>query len=127
MPFPTTEENIEVAERELGFRLPHEYRERLKSVNGGEISTGGEDWAVFPVVDAAQPAARRTKDIVAETRHARTLTGFPKDAVAIAANRAGDLLVLIPTGSARRLDAQVQLWSHETQRCKPVPLRYDDK
>ena len=126
MPFPTTEANVAAAERDLAVRLPREYRDRLFSVNGGELSTGGDDWAVFPVLDSSQPAARRTKDIVAETRRARGMEGFPPGAVAIASNTAGDLLVLLPKGP-KSLDPQVQLWNHETRQCKAVPLSYDDK
>ena len=120
MPFPTTEANVEVAERDLRVRLPREYRERLMSVNGGELSTGGDDWRVFPVLDASHRAASRTNDIVSETRRARSLDGFPKDAIAIASNTAGDFLVLMPTSSSKSLDPQVQLWSHETHKCKAV-------
>lgn len=84
---------------------------------------------VFPVLDPShsQAATSRTKDIVSETRSARSLEGFPGNAVAIASNGAGDLLVLMPTGSSNHLDPQVQRWSHETRQCEAVPLRYDDK
>jgi hypothetical protein len=127
MPFGTTEANVEAAERDLGVRLPREFRERLMNVNGGELSTGGDDWRVFPVLDSSQPAAGRTTDIVSETRRVRSLVGFPKDAVPIAANGAGDFLVLMPTSSSKRIDPQVKRWNHETHQCKAVPLRYDDK
>jgi hypothetical protein len=127
MPFPTTEASIATAERDLAVRLPREYRDRLISVNGGELSTGGDDWAVFPVLDSSRPTAGRTKDIVAETRRARSLQGFPTGAVAIASNTAGDLLVLMPKGESKNLDPQVRLWNHETRQCKAAPLRYDDK
>jgi hypothetical protein len=129
MPFATTIAQVETAERYLGVRLPEVYRERLVAVNGGELSTGGEDWRVFPVLDITNhsTADHGTTDIVSETRHARTLEGFPEDAVAIASNRAGDLLVLLASGSPKRLDPQVQLWDRGTHQCKPVALRYEDK
>jgi hypothetical protein len=128
MPFATTMAQIETAERYLGVRLPQEYRERLVSVNGGELSTGGEDWRVFPVLDIANhsTAVHGTADIVSETRHARTLEGFPENAVAIASNRAGDLLVLLAS-DCRRLDPQVRLWNRGTRQCTPVALRYEDE
>jgi SMI1 / KNR4 family (SUKH-1) len=126
MPFPTTEASVATAEQDLAVRLPREYRDRLDSVNGGELSTGDDDWAVFPVVDLSHPATGRTKDMVAETRRARGVEGFPAGAVAIASNTADDLLILIPTGN-KSLDPQVRLWNHETRQCKAVPLRYDDK
>lgn len=128
MAFPTTETHIAEAERELGIKLPREYRERLMARNGGELSTAGDDWQVFPVFDATnrKTAGRSAGHIVLETRSARASKGFPKGAVAIASNGTGDLLVLIPAGSPDRLDPQVQVWSHETHACKPTALRYDD-
>ena len=128
MAFPTTEAQIEAAERELGLKLPHEYRLRLMARNGGELATAGDDWQVFPVFDPTdhKTAARSANHIVLETRNARTWEGFPQDAVAIASNGSGDFLVLMPARSSGRLDPQVHLWNHETRKCKPVALRYDD-
>jgi hypothetical protein len=128
MAFPTTEARVEAAERELGVKLPREYRARLMARNGGELSTAGDDWQVFPVFDPTdrKTTARSANHIVLETRNARGWEGFPKGAVAIASNGAGDFLVLMPKGSSGRLDPQVQLWNHETRRCKPVALHYDD-
>ena len=123
MTYATKESNVAAAERELAVRLPTEYRQRLISVNGGELSTGGDDWVVFPVAESSQRARGRTQDIVAETRRARELDGFPSDAVAIASNTAGDLLVFLP--AATGLDPQVQRWDAKTQRCTAVPLRFD--
>jgi hypothetical protein len=123
---PTKEEIVAVAERELGVRLPREYRARLVAANGGALATGGSAWKVFPVRDPARPAASPGGDLVSATHRARAEAGFPADAVAIASNGDGDLLVLVQSASGNRLEAQVHRWSHETRRCKPVPLRYDD-
>lgn len=127
MAFPTTETHIAAAERELGIKLPREYRERLMTRNGGELSTNGDDWQVFPVCDATnrKTAGRSAGHIVLETRSARAWEGFPQSAIAIASNGTGDLLVLVPMGSSDRLDPQVQVWNHETRKCKPTALRYD--
>jgi hypothetical protein len=127
MPFPTTEPFIEAAERELGVRLPEEYRQRLLARNGGELSTAGDDWQVFPVLDTSNPktAARSTGHIVTENQSAKTWDGFPNGAVAIASNGTGDLLVLLAEGSAGRLNPQVNVWNHETRKCTPAALRYD--
>jgi len=126
--FPTTEAQVEAAERELGVKLPREYRARLIARNGGELSTAGDDWQVFPVFDTTnrKTTTRSANHIVLETRNARAWEGFPKGAVAIASNGTGDYLVLMPARSSGRLDPQVQLWNHETRKCKPVALRYDD-
>jgi hypothetical protein len=127
MAFPTTEIHVAAAERELGVALPREYRERLLARNGGELTTAGDDWQVFPVFDATnrKTAGRSAGHLVLETRSARASDGFPKGAVAIASNGTGDLLVLVPAESSGRLDPQVQVWNHETRKCKPCALRYD--
>jgi hypothetical protein len=127
MAFPTTENHVAAAERELGVKLPREYRERLMARNGGELSTAGDDWQVFPVFDATnrKTAGRSAGHIVLETRSARAWEGFPEGAVAIASNGTGDLLILVPVGASDRLDPQVQVWNHETRKCKPSALRYD--
>jgi hypothetical protein len=127
MAFPTTEIHVAAAEQELGVKLPREYRERLMARNGGELSTADDDWQVFPVFDASnrKTAGRSAGHIVVEALGARAWEGFPKGAVAIAANGTGDLLVLVPLDSSGRLNPQVQVWSHETRKCKPTALCYD--
>jgi len=119
----TRKAQIEAAERELGVKLPREYRDRLAARNGGDLSTAGEDWRIFPLLVSAD-ARTAAKHIVLETGNARALEGFP-DAVAIASNGKGDFLVLMPGGSPGSLDPQVQLWNRETRKCKPVALRYE--
>jgi hypothetical protein len=128
MAFPTTQAHVDAAERELGVKLPHEYRMRLIARNGGELSTAGDDWRVFPVLDPTdrKSAGRSANHIVLETRNARAREGFPQNAVAIASNGSGDYLVFMPGRSAGRLEPQVHVWNHETRKCKPAPLRYDD-
>jgi len=128
MAFPTTEAHVAAAERELGVRLPREFRERLLSRNGGELSTAGDDWQVFPVFDATsrKAAGRSAGHIVLENRGARGWEGFPKGAVAIASNGSGDLLVLLPKDVSGSLGSQVHVWSHETHKCKPSALKYED-
>lgn len=120
----TRKAQIEAAERELGVKLPREYRDRLAARNGGELSTAGEDWRVFPLLDSGD-ARTSARHIVLETRNARALEGFPKDAVAIASNGKGDFLVMVPGSVPGALDPQVQRWNHETRKCKPVALRYE--
>ena len=125
--FSTTEPCIEAAERVLGVKLPHEYRERLLARNGGELSTAGDDWQVFPVANTSnrKAAGPSASHLVTENQNARTWAGFPKGAVAIAANGEGDLLVLLAEGPVSRLSPQVNVWDHETRKCIPAALRYD--
>jgi hypothetical protein len=128
MAFPTTESHIEAAERELGVRLPREFRERLLARNGGELTTAGDDWQVFPVFDTTnrKTASRSAGHIVLENRSARGWEGFPPAAVVIASNGSGDLLVLMPKVATGPLGPQVFVWSHETRKCTPAALRYED-
>ena len=125
MAFPTTDLQVAAAERELGVRLPREYRERLMARNGGELSTAGDDWVVFPVLDHStrRTAGRSASHIVAENLTAQTSAGFPKHAIAIAANGEGDYLVLLRTQTGE-LEPQVYVWNHETRACKPAALHY---
>jgi hypothetical protein len=76
----------------------------------------GETWWLFPVRDSSsdKAIARTCNDVLYETREAGTRDGFPSGAVAIASNRAGDLLVLLPDGNDR-FRPSVMRWDHETR------------
>jgi hypothetical protein len=126
MAFPTTEDCVARAESELGVRLPAEYRARLLSNNGGELSTADDDWQVFPVFDSSdrKKAARSASHIVRETRKAEQWRGFPPGAVAIAANGTGDLLVLLRSPSGDGLGGRVTCWDHETGVLTPTALDF---
>lgn len=121
MAFPVAEHLIEVAERELGTRLLPEHRARLATDNGGEVVCEGEDWLLRPVWDDTdrRTAARTTNHIVHETREAREWGTFPRDAIAIASNGSGDLIV-VRAGSAR-----MERWDHETGECSPVDIDWN--
>lgn len=129
MAFPTADARLAAAERELGARFPNQYRMRLISRNGGEVSTDDDDWQVFPVFDPTdrKTASRSANHIVLETRNARTWRGFPAEAVAIASNGGGDLLFLLPASTSSGLmGPQVYVWDHETGRCEPTTLSFED-
>ncbi|MDR0777518.1 MAG: SMI1/KNR4 family protein [Azonexus sp.] len=128
MAFPTTKSAIEVAERELGIRLPGEFQVRLMARNGGELSTAGDTWQVFPVADTGKQKmpGHPVGDMVLENQQARARKGFPSGAVAIAANRKGNLLLLLPEKSSGQLGPQVFVWDHETHKCTPSALSYED-
>jgi hypothetical protein len=128
MAFPTTRSAIKDAEWDLGVTLPGEFQVRLMARNGGELSTAGDVWQVFPVADASQKKmpGHPVADIVVENQRARTQEGFPRGALAIATNRKGNLLVLLPAKVAAQFDPQVFVWDHETHQCTPAALRYED-
>lgn len=118
MPFPVSEERVEVAEQQLGRRLLPEHRARLLRSNGGEVHCDGDVWQLHPVWDDTdrRTIARTTSHLVHETEEARTWTAFPKDAIAVASDGSGDLLV-VRAGSER-----AELWDHETGECSPVEV-----
>jgi hypothetical protein len=63
-------------------------------------------------------AARTASHVVHETREARDWENFPRDAIAIASNGSGDLLL------SRIGGAQVERWNHETGACEAVDIEW---
>jgi hypothetical protein len=123
MPFPTTLEFIIEAESQLGVQLPESFRAHLLASNGGEVDAEDDTWQVFPVFDKSdrKRIARTANHIVYETKQARSWTGFPSAAVAIAENGTGDKLVFLPSAQdAKRLGSAVLHWDHETGQTSVV-------
>lgn len=118
MPFPVAIQRIEAAERALGRRLPDPIRNRLLRNNGGEILCDDEPWQLHPVWDDTDrgTAARTASHIVHETNEARQWANFPEEAIAIASDGSGNLLVL------RGNSNQVEVWSHEEGECESVTI-----
>ena len=118
MASPASEERIAAAERELGVRLMIEHRARLARNNGGEVICEGSAWRLHPVWDDTdrRTAARTASHIVHETREARAWSGFPDDAVAIASDGSGDVLIV------RAGTTYVEHWEHETGACVRVEV-----
>jgi hypothetical protein len=118
MAYPVAESLIREAEVRLGRSLPAALRDRLMKNNGGSARTADDDWELFPVWD---PTDRRTmrktaNHLVAETQQARaSWAGFPPEAVAVASNGSGDLLVLRPGSD------EIELWLHETREVVRAP------
>lgn len=126
MLLPTTEQCILAAETALGTKLPAEFRNRLLTNNGGELSTAGDDWRVFPVLDETD-AVRRTRTanhMVAETQRAASLPGFPVGAVAVGANGSGQLLVFLRHDKLPLLQGRLLRWDPVSQQCMPTALDY---
>ncbi len=113
MPFPTTDDRIDAAEKVLAIKLPWAWRDRLLRANGGELDGG---WQVFPVQDTSdrKRAGRTANHLVHENATARGWPGFPAEAVAIGEDGSGNYLVLLRSGSALELGEQVYCWDHET-------------
>lgn len=120
MAFPVDEDQIAAAEAQLGRSLPAGHRARLARNNGGEVVVGGREWTLFPVLDETdrKRSARTANHILWETEQARAWPAFPAQAVAIASNGLGDLLVLLPGADGP------QLWRHENGSTEPVEVSW---
>ena len=115
MGLPTQQKYIDNAEASLGLSLPSWLKTRLLRENGGEIEAGDDIWQLFSVLDTSdrKTASRSATNIVSETKSARAWTGFPTNAIAIADNGTGDLLILL-TDNIGQLGSEVYLWMHDS-------------
>lgn len=121
MPFPVGEQDVAAAEAALGGRLPAMLRIRLMRDNGGIVSTADDDFELFKILDTFDPkrAARTSaRDIVRENASMRQWPGFPQDAVAIADNGSGDVLVIVAIEGS--YGETVFRWEHETAELTEV-------
>jgi hypothetical protein len=117
MAYPVAEARILEAEAQLGRVLPARLCARLLRNNGGSAQSEEDDWELFPVCDPTDHRTMRktANHLVAETKVARSRwPGFPADAVTVASNGSGDLLVLRP-GSDK-----IEVWHHETGEVVPI-------
>lgn len=123
MPFPVDESEIVAAETKLKVRFPASFRDRMMQENGGEVEVGEDVWQLYPFVDTSDKKrlARTCNDINRETLSARSCSGFPAEAIAIASNGVGDYLVMLPkVGNESELSPVVYLWAHEADEIYEV-------
>jgi hypothetical protein len=75
-------------------------------------------WTLFPVFETTdrRRITRTANHIVRETRAARAWPGFPEDAIAIAENGGGDLLIV------RGKSEDGEFGDHETGGSEPVDV-----
>jgi len=118
MAFPVDERHIAVAEGALGRSLPINLRKRLLRSNGGELLIEGDSWWLFPVWDPTdrKRMGRTANHIVRETESWRGSCGFPTEAIAVAGNGTGDVLII------RNGSEVIEHWSHETGDSKAVEI-----
>ena len=113
MPFSISTDQIARTEDSLGASLPERYRASMARSNGGDVEAREDHWQLHPLEDKSdlKRVSRTASHIVRETEQARLWPNFPPDAISIASNAAGDLLVL------RRRDGTIHdtvyIWSHE--------------
>jgi len=127
MPFPIEEEYIRQTEIILGLSFPTSYRMKMLGENGGEISSGDDDWQLFPFLDSsdAKRISRTSNDIVREGKKAMGASGFPPNVTAIGDNGIGDYLVFV-----QRIDGflseEVFAWRHEARRLEKIATSFQE-
>jgi hypothetical protein len=128
MAFTTERKFIQMAEERLGRKLPAGLIERLLRENGGSIEADGEAWTLHPVFDDSdrRRATRTADDMVRATQAAKAWREFPLDAVSVAENGTGDLLILLPSADQTTFDGTVFVWEHETGDVRPIADRFED-
>lgn len=101
MPFDLSEPFMLAAESKLGATLPAAYRSAMLRSNGGELSVDDDDWMLYPIADTSdrKRLSRTANHVIKETQVCRQWPDFPRDALAIASNGAGDQLVFLRQGA----------------------------
>jgi len=115
MPFPVNEQYIVETEKTIGRIFPAWFRAKMMTENGGEIEAMDDIWDLYPFWNKANKKVmlRTADDILRNTKSALEWDNFPRDAVAIAQNGTGDLLIFIPENEIHFSDS-IYHWDHET-------------
>ena len=127
VPFNLSEEQLVQAEKELGAKLPQEYRDAMKVDNGGEASTDEDDWELYTIKDTSdrKRLSRTCNHILNETESCKGFGNFPDNALAIASNGLGDQMVFIKESSGK-FQNTVFLWSHETGELQELAVSFNE-
>ena len=112
MPFPISDDEVRKIETALGATLPPTYRESMMQANGGTVEVDGDTWELFPLRDGSdrKRLSRTANHVLHETQKAQEWPNYHENAIAIAGDGSGDLLVLFQEGPEIR--PQVFIWSH---------------
>ena len=126
LPFNLSEEELAKTEKELGAKLPNEYREAMKLDNGGAVSTDKSDWELYPIKDTTdrKRLSRTCNNILRETESCKGFGNFPNEALAIASNGSGDQMVF--TKESDQYLNTVFLWFHETGQLENLGLTFNE-
>ncbi len=116
MAFPVEEKYIEIAEAELGSKLPESFRNKMMELNGGEVEVNEENYELHPFYDTSDKRRikRTCNSIVHETKMARNHYRLPSNLIVIGNNGGGDVLVY-KIASNGIIDPKVYWFSHETE------------
>lgn len=120
MPWPVSEKYVLDCENELGATLPDSYRTAMINDNGGAVICDRDTWNLHPMWDKSdKKRLKRTfNSVVRETNSMTGWTGWPGNAICIAANGTGDALIL--TSDQGQCDPAVYRWNHETGQTKKI-------
>lgn len=126
MSFNLSEDQLVQTEKDLGVKLPHDYREAMKLKNGGESTTEENDWEFYPIKDISdrKRLSRTCNHIINETESCRGFGNFPDNALAIASNGLGDQMVFLEE-SGQFLPV-VYLWLHETGEVQELAASFNE-
>ncbi len=114
MPWPVSETYIDACEQTLGCKLPESYREGMMALNGGTVVCAQDEWGLHPIWDKSDKKRlkRTAMDVARETKEQSRWTGWPSNAICIAGNGSGDVLVFLSANGV--CQPEVLRWSHET-------------
>lgn len=127
MPFPIDEKYIAQTEQQLGLVFPPCFKAKMIEMNGGEVVADNDLWQLLPFFDQSDKKRikRTCNHIIYETKQAQQWLGFPADAIAIASNGSGDLLLFKKIENVQQLEATIYRWSHETAALKVVAQQFN--
>ena len=125
MPFPVEEQYIEETEKSLNIKLSTSFKDLMKKNNGGTIITNDDYWEIYPFFDKSdrKRLSRTSNHIVKETASAKDWSQFPNNAIAIASNGSGDVLVFLHENNIS--SDEIYLWSHELGKTKKIADSFD--
>jgi len=125
MAFDLDEKYIKKAEEILGTLLPNAYKNEMMQNNGGTICIDDEVWELFPIADTSDKKriSRTCNHIIHETNQAKRWSDFPKNALAIASDSCGNLLIF-KQENGKYLD-EIYLWNHETGELSMVANSFE--
>lgn len=126
MPFNLSEEKLAETEAILEARLPEDYREAMKSDNGGEATTEENEWELYSIKDTSdrKRLSRTCNHIINETESCRDFGNFPERALSIASNGCGDQMVFLKEG--KTFKETVYLWLHETGELQVLASKFSE-
>ena len=125
MPFPVEEQYIQETEKSLNIKLSTSFKNLMKMNNGGTIITDDDYWEIHPFFDKSDKKrlSRTCNHIFKETEKAKDWSQFPNNAIAIASNGSGDILVFLHENDIS--SDIIYLWSHESGSTTKVADSFD--